>query len=113
MDRLHVRLTTCGVAGLIAIAAVVFGWRAAPRDVAPPVSAGTPARPATVAPSGAGLFERHCGGCHTAGDLARGLRAAPDPAARRAAVMQFLESHGSATADEDRAVLDYLFAGAR
>ena len=104
MDRLHVRLTTVGVAALIAVSAIVFGLRAPRRDTTASAPAATPA----AALDGASLFDRHCAGCHSASDVARGLRAAPDPAAARKELGRFLESHGSAAADEDRAIVDFL-----
>ena len=115
MDRLHVRLTTFGVAALLGIGALVFGWRAAARHTAGPTAeeaAAPPTAPAAPMPA-VELFDRHCGACHTADDLTRGLRAAGDPAVRRRELDRFLASHGSASADDDRAILDYLFRLAR
>ena len=56
------------------------------------------ATPASV--TGAVLFERHCGSCHAVEDL----RAA----AADAETLTFLESHGEASGEEDRLILDYM-----
>jgi hypothetical protein len=58
--------------------------------------------------SGRALHERHCASCHTATDLGERLRTGGEPIRRR--FEAFLERHGSATPDEDRAILDYYAA---
>ena len=55
---------------------------------------------------GAELYEQYCARCHTGDDLAGALRAGGSP--KRAEWESFLLDHGRASADEDRAILDYL-----
>ncbi len=70
---------------------------------------GPTAEPAgEAAGEGAALFDAHCGGCHTVDELAPGLRDAEDPAARMAELEAFLENHGRASPEQDRAILEYL-----
>jgi mono/diheme cytochrome c family protein len=103
MDRMHVRLTTTSIAVLIAVCAVLFGWAA--RRPTPPAP---PPPPAAAPPDGAALFERYCAPCHTLDDLRARERAGGDVARRRAELMQFLESHGDASGDQDRTIVELL-----
>lgn len=83
-------------------AAMLFAWRL---SLAPAEPSTEPAVAANPTPGdAAATFERRCGACHLAADLAVGLRAKPDPAARGRTLDSLLEGHGSAT-DAERAVL--------
>lgn len=55
---------------------------------------------------GAALYEQYCARCHMGDDLAGTLRTGGAP--KRAEWESFLRDHGRASADEDRAILDYL-----
>lgn len=61
--------------------------------------------------SGKALFDRYCGRCHGVDELAADLAQAADRQARMAELERFLESHGRASAAEDRSILEFL-AGA-
>jgi hypothetical protein len=97
----HVVVTRVSLAlgAVFVTAACVFAWlanRPAPRP-APPAASMV-----------AQLFESRCASCHSVEEMLRVLREAPDPQAKRRELETFLTSHGEATAEEDRAILDYL-----
>ena len=82
----------------ILAAAGLFAWWVRGASVHP---AGPPRTP-----QGAALYEQYCARCHAGDDLAGALRTGGAP--KRAEWESFLRDHGRATADEDRAILDYL-----
>ena len=99
MDRMHVRVTTAAIAVFIAACALAFGW-AARRPASP--------TPAGASLEAAALFERFCGQCHTRADLRAREPAGVDIARRRAELVLFLESHGDASGEQDRAIVELL-----
>ena len=103
------RHTTRALGGLIAIfavAAMLFAWVASRQH--PSVAGGIDP---TAAGAGAELFDVHCVGCHDAAVLHLALAASPDPAARLREWSELLTSHGTASAEEDGAILEYLRDG--
>lgn len=103
------RHTTRALGGLIAVfagATMLFAWSAS-RQI-PPVAGRIGL---TAAAAGARLFDAHCAGCHDAAALHRDVTASPDPAARLREWSELLTSHGAASAEEDRAILEYLRDG--
>jgi mono/diheme cytochrome c family protein len=84
------RTATAVTAALVA-AALLFGAAARRRAVPP------------AADARARAFAAHCGACHEARALARRLGARSDDA-----LLAFLDAHGDAPADVDRAIVAYL-----
>lgn len=74
--------------------------------VNPPEMAG-PSEEEAAAPEGAVMFETYCARCHGVSELAAGFSAA-NRDDRMAELSRFLESHGRANAEQDRAILEYL-----
>lgn len=101
----HVIVTRVSVSLCVLFAACILGFAALVHD---PEPAG---RDEAEPEPGRALFDRHCGRCHGVGELAADLARAPDREARMAELEGFLESHGRASAAEDRVILEYL-AGA-
>lgn len=95
------------LAALLAAAALVFAWHQA--DRAP---RGVPAEEGGVLTGvdGRASYERHCAGCHDAGELAARLASAPDPAGTVLEWLELLEDHGTATTGEDVAIVSWLHA---
>lgn len=60
------------------------------------------------AAAGAMHFEAHCARCHGVDELTGPLRAAPDRDALLDEWVRFLEEHGRASGEQDRAILVYL-----
>lgn len=99
MRTAMVRRLAAAMTATLAAAAVVAGVladRRGPAAIGGPESA--PERAGAVA------FDAYCGACHEAAALAREW----DPATDDATVLAFLEAHGAAPADADRAIVAYL-----
>ena len=97
---------------LFLVCAGLFAWQKAGARTGRPgksVTAVAPAAP-TAPASGAALFDRSCASCHAADAIARTLRTGADRAGRLRDLDGFLQHHGEAAPDEDRLILDYLFA---
>jgi len=109
----HVTVTRVVVAltGVFIAAALAFGWLAN-RGAREPEPAPVVSETAPVPPGGLALFERHCGMCHESADLRDRIRAAPDREALRRQWLDFLSSHGDASEEEDRTIVEALMAGA-
>jgi mono/diheme cytochrome c family protein len=99
-----VRRVALGLSAVCVSAATLFAW-IANRSV-PPAPGVQAASPAPTA--GARLFEAQCAGCHPIEQLRETLGRAPDRQIRRREVEVFLAAHGTTTADEDRAIVEYL-----
>jgi mono/diheme cytochrome c family protein len=105
MQRRIVRRVSLGLAAGLAAAAVAFTLALPDR---------APGKPATVDRSsastlGAAVFAEHCGSCHEAREMSRGL---PDAAAA-AEMIAILEHHGGATLADDLLVLQWLVGPGR
>lgn len=98
----HVIVTRVSVSLCALFAACILGFAALVHDPEPAVEDETD--PAT----GRALFEQYCGRCHGVEELAEDLARAPDREVRMAELERFLESHGRASASEDRSILEYL-----
>jgi mono/diheme cytochrome c family protein len=107
-----VRTFTLALAALFAAAALGFGWLAnrprgsggqATAQTAPPA-----ADPAADPAAGARLFETYCASCHTAEALRRVALARADRVRARAELERFLENHGGAAAEQNRAIVAYV-----
>lgn len=105
MRTRHVRMFVIALAALLAAIAVGFGWLA---NREPTPSSGEPA----VAANGAQLFETYCASCHTVEAMRRVASGRTDRERTRVELERFLEAHGDASADEDRAIVAYLMGGA-
>lgn len=92
MRLVTVTRTAMAVTTALVAAALLFG-AAARRRVVPPAAAD----------AGARAFAAHCGACHEARALARRLGARSDDA-----LLAFLDAHGDAPADVDRAIVAWL-----
>lgn len=99
----HVIVTRVSVCFCLLLAGCVLGFAFL---VDRPSLAGISSAPAER--HGAKLFDQYCGACHEAGELTAELRAAPDDEALAAEWMAFLERHGRAGPDEDRAIVEFL-----
>jgi mono/diheme cytochrome c family protein len=103
-----VRTFTLALAALFAAAALGFGWLAnRPRGSGGPATADT-AAPAADPAAGARLFETYCASCHTAEALRRVALARADRVRARAELERFLDHHGGAAAEQNRAIVAYL-----
>lgn len=99
----HVIVTRVSLSLCVLLGACVLGFAALVNDPAP---AGEPNSQAE--PDGAALYATYCGRCHDAGEMAADLDSAADRDARMAELEAFLESHGRAGPEQDRAILQYL-----
>jgi mono/diheme cytochrome c family protein len=90
------------VALAILAAAGIFAWWVREESVRLPRASAT----AQEAAGGAALYEQYCARCHRDDDLAGALRRGGAP--KRTEWESLLRDHGKASADEDRAILDYL-----
>jgi mono/diheme cytochrome c family protein len=96
MRHTAVTRVVLGLAALLVAAAVLFAWLAAPRAAD------------AAAPDGEALFRGACARCHTASELALGLRRAGDRPAAVSRLLELLVDHGSTSTAEDRAIAEYL-----
>lgn len=103
MNRMHVRLASTSVAILIVAAMALFGWHEAGCR-----SQKTTAVATDTAAPGAALFQKYCAKCHSSAKLAESITQAPDRTARHAEITRFLQSHGDASPEEDRQIVNYL-----
>ena len=114
MTHLIVNRVVIALCMLAIVSAAAFAWLVA-REPAPLVAATAAgssgmASAAAAPPSGAALFEQHCGRCHELAAVALVLRDAADPDAASAQVLDFLKEHGRATNVEDAAIVAWLRA---
>ena len=96
MHTTTVRATSRALTLAFALSTLLFAWdvRATGDSGAPPVT-------------GAEAFERSCARCHAADELGQPLRG-PDGARTTLEMLRFLDDHGSESAREDRAIVEYL-----
>lgn len=108
MRHVIVSRVTRGLTVLFVVSAGLFALivssRPAPVLVSPAETSQPPASATVPAPDGRMAFADRCGGCHDAADLTAAVRA------RQAGIETFLRTHGGATPEERRPILDFLAA---
>jgi len=107
----HVIVTRVSISLTVLLSGLVLGFAFVVNTPSGPVSSGDTAEHAPPGHDGASLYEQHCATCHAAGELRAPLHEAPDPEALKQEWLVLLDSHGRASSDEDRRILEYLEAG--
>ena len=90
---------------LLGAAGLLFAWTVRRGEPDPTVEARVGRREPAEA---AELFRSRCAACHDAEDLRAVLEAGEDGARAVLETLDFLETHGGSSAEEDRAILLYL-----
>jgi hypothetical protein len=101
MGHVQIRRLALGLSGMLALAALGFGWLVS-RDTGSPAPADSTAQAA---------FARRCAGCHELAELRAGIRRSGDSTADASALAALLAEHGDASVEEQARLVTLLLGG--